>query len=125
MFDQSKIAISENLFYVEAQSVSFKSIFRSNDNVRLRWQNFLRTRFVNLAMETYKILALDEDDLKGAKKKLGIYIDRHHISAANLEEIVVGLGTYTDVPTSVYRSGMNKRHMVKYLIGEVELVDSE
>jgi hypothetical protein len=113
MFDQSKIAISENLFYVEAQSVSFKSIFRSNDDVHVRWQNFLRTRFVNLAMETYNILALDEHDLKGAKKKLGIYIDRHHMSAANIEEIVVGLGTYTDVPTSVYRSGMIKRHMVK------------
>jgi hypothetical protein len=125
MFNQSKIAISENLFYVEAQSASFKSIFKSNDDVRLRWQNFLRTRFVNLAMATYDILALDEDDLKGAKKKLGFYIDRHHMSAANIEEIVVGLGTYTDVPTSNYRSSMNTRHMVKYLTGEVESIDSD
>ena len=28
-----------------------------------------------------------------------------------------------DVPTTSHRSGMNKRHMVKYVIGEVELIN--
>jgi hypothetical protein len=47
------------------------------------------------------------------------------MSAANIEEIVVGLETYTDVPTSIYRSSMNEQHMSKYLTGEVELIDSK
>lgn len=121
MFDQSKIAISENLCYVEAQSVSFQSIFRSNDDVRLRWQNFLRTRFVNLVMATYDILALDEDDLKGAQKKLRAKIDVHKSAVTIAESANPGLGTYLDVPTSTPRSGMNKRHMVNGLVPEMEM----
>jgi hypothetical protein len=70
MFNQSKIVISENLFYVEAQSVGIPSIFRSDDDDRRPWQNFLRTRFVNLAMNTYDILVLEENDPQGAEKEL-------------------------------------------------------
>jgi hypothetical protein len=28
-----------------------------------------------------------------------------------------------DVPTMAHRSGMNKRHMVKYIIEDVELIE--
>ena len=76
MFNQSKIVISENLFYVEARSVGIPSIFRSDDDDRRPWQNFLRTRFVNLAMKIYDIMALEEHDPKGAKNELRDFINK-------------------------------------------------
>lgn len=70
MFNQSKIVISENLFYVKAQSIGFPGIFRSNDDARRPWQNFLRNRFVNLAMTAYDVLIFEGHDPKVAKKEL-------------------------------------------------------
>ena len=113
MFDQSKIAISENLFYVEAQSVNIANIFRSDDDVRRRWQTLLRTRFVNLAMKAYNTLILDEKDSKGSRDKLGHYIDSH-MSSPTI--VGLGLGSYKDVPTTAHRSIANKRHMAKFVV---------
>lgn len=117
MCDQAKIVISENPFYVEAQSVDFANIFRANDDneddVRTRWQTLLRTRFVDLAMKTYETRILDENDSKGARNRLGAFIDNHMSSPS-----IVGLylGSYKDVPTTAHRSIANKRHMAKLVV---------
>ena len=39
MFNQARIVISENLFYVEPQSINIANILRSDDDVRRKWQS--------------------------------------------------------------------------------------
>lgn len=119
MFNQAKIVISENLFYIEAQSVNIANIFRSNgedDDVRVRWQRLLRSRFVHLALQAYHTRIVDEGrDPKGARERLGHCIDTH-MSGADVREL--DLGTYMDVPTTAHRSVVNKRHMPKLVVVE-------
>lgn len=125
MFDQGKIVISENLFYIEAQSVNIANIFRSNgeaDDIRIRWQRLLRSRFVHLALQAYHTRILDEHNPKSAKEKLGHCIDTHMVGAS-----VDGLdlGTYLDVPTTAHRTVVNKRHMPKLVVVEDDDVELE
>lgn len=45
------VAISRNAFHVDKDSVSFESIICSDEGLRRRWQIFIKTKFVELALK--------------------------------------------------------------------------
>ena len=121
LFDQAKCTISRNLFGVESQAVDFANMFRGDGGERPKWQKLMKTRFLHLAMATYRhrILKDSKDD---NDKVFEIY--KNHMSGRAIANM--GLGDTGDVPThsrSSTAAANRANHSKRARIQEMDVVE--
>lgn len=101
LFSMAPVTISRNAFNADKNSVSFENIFRSQEGLRLRWQTFTKTKFVELALDAYECRVLKEDKVAFTTR----YIS-HSLKPCYA---TLDLGGVRDVPTRAHRSTRSDR----------------
>lgn len=91
LFEQAKITICRNTFGKEYASVDFENIFRGVSGLRPRWRSITKTKFVYLALSTYKTRVISNN----SRAMYPLYYS--HMCGERIHDLE--LGDCNDIPT--------------------------